>query len=58
MSNLELPICSSCRSPILPHEKGVKMFCPNCGETVFWRCRKCRILVNSYKCVKCGFVGP
>ena len=25
------PICSSCGRPIPPHEKGVKITCPNCG---------------------------
>jgi len=58
MRELELPLCISCRSPITPKEKGVEMFCPNCGETIFWRCKKCRELVNNYKCVKCGFIGP
>ncbi len=58
MSELSLPVCVSCKEPILPDQKGVKLPCPSCGEVVFWRCRKCRDLVNNYKCPKCGFAGP
>ncbi|MEN3035253.1 MAG: zinc finger domain-containing protein, partial [Candidatus Methanosuratincola sp.] len=39
-------------------QKGVRLPCPSCGEVVFWRCRRCRELVNNYKCPKCGFQGP
>lgn len=58
MSELELPICISCNGPIIPGKKGVKFPCPNCGEISFWRCERCRELVNPYKCPKCGFIGP
>ncbi|HDI46290.1 MAG TPA: DUF1610 domain-containing protein [Candidatus Methanomethylia archaeon] len=58
MSELKLPTCISCKRPILPYEKGVRLVCPNCGEVEFWRCHKCRKLVNTYVCPKCGFKGP
>ncbi|MCD6509439.1 MAG: DUF1610 domain-containing protein [Thermoprotei archaeon] len=58
MSELKLPLCSSCRKPILPSERGVRFLCPNCGEVVIWRCAKCRKLVIPYRCPKCGFEGP
>ncbi len=55
---LEMPVCSSCNRPIAPYERGIKFYCPNCGESIIWRCPKCRKLVVPYKCVKCGFEGP
>ena len=58
MAELTLPICTSCKRPIMPKEKGVKFYCPNCGQVTIWRCKRCRILVNPYKCPKCGFEGP
>ncbi|RLE48481.1 MAG: RNA-binding protein [Candidatus Methanomethylicota archaeon] len=58
MSETSLPVCISCKRPILPGEKGVELRCPNCGEVTFWRCYKCRQLVNPYVCPKCGFQGP
>ncbi|MEM0042734.1 MAG: zinc finger domain-containing protein [Thermofilaceae archaeon] len=58
MSELRLPVCSSCRRPIAPYSRGVRFRCPNCGEVDIWRCEKCRKLVIQYVCPKCGFVGP
>jgi len=58
MSELKLPVCSSCGRPIPPHERGVRFPCPNCGEVIIWRCPRCRKMVNPYKCPKCGFEGP
>ncbi len=58
VEELKLPICISCKSPIVPGEKGVNFPCPNCGEIIMWRCKRCRSIANAYKCPKCGFVGP
>ena len=55
---IELPKCTSCGRPIAPYDKGVKFACPNCGETIIWRCSHCRKLSIKYKCIKCGFEGP
>ncbi|MCC6017602.1 MAG: zinc finger domain-containing protein [archaeon GBS-70-058] len=55
--SLELPICVSCKYPILPLEKGVNFPCPNCGY-MLWRDKRCRKLATSYKCPNCGFEGP
>ncbi|HEY4673615.1 MAG: zinc finger domain-containing protein [Thaumarchaeota archaeon] len=53
-----LPVCSSCNKPVLPGEKAVKFYCPECGESLMWRCEKCRKFSREYKCVNCGFQGP
>jgi predicted RNA-binding Zn-ribbon protein involved in translation (DUF1610 family) len=58
MSEVVFPVCLSCGNPILPDQGGVKLKCPQCNEVAIWRCQKCRKLVNSYKCPKCGFIGP
>ncbi|MEM2136442.1 MAG: zinc finger domain-containing protein [Candidatus Methanomethylicia archaeon] len=55
--DLKLPICVSCKYPILPSEKGVSFPCPKCGYTL-WRDKRCRKLANKYKCPSCGFEGP
>ncbi|HDO21063.1 MAG: zinc finger domain-containing protein [archaeon GB-1867-097] len=55
---LKLPICISCKQPIIPGEKGVSFPCPNCGGIIIWRCQRCRKMNNKYKCPKCGFEGP
>ena len=54
---LKLPICVSCKQPIIPGEKGVSFPCPNCGY-ILWRDHHCRELANRYKCPSCGFEGP
>ncbi|MHA1238684.1 MAG: zinc finger domain-containing protein [Candidatus Odinarchaeia archaeon] len=58
MSEIETPICSCCGHVIAPDEYAVHFSCPNCGEVVIWRCQKCRLFGNQYKCPKCGFEGP
>ncbi|MEM4587774.1 MAG: zinc finger domain-containing protein [Candidatus Jordarchaeales archaeon] len=58
MTEVKLPICSSCSRPIHPDTGGVKFPCPNCGKITIWRCYKCRQLGNPYKCPVCGFEGP
>ncbi|MDH5815555.1 MAG: zinc finger domain-containing protein [Candidatus Nezhaarchaeota archaeon] len=58
MSEVQLPLCSSCKRPITPGTKGTKFYCPNCGESLFWRCWYCRKHAKPYKCPKCGFQGP
>ncbi|MEM0240786.1 MAG: zinc finger domain-containing protein [Candidatus Nezhaarchaeales archaeon] len=55
---MQLPLCSSCKRPITPGTKGTKFYCPNCGESLFWRCWYCRKHAKPYKCPKCGFQGP
>ncbi|MCF3652683.1 MAG: zinc finger domain-containing protein [Aigarchaeota archaeon] len=53
-----LPLCTSCKKPIEPHEHAVKFPCPNCGKVIIWRCRLCRELAKPYICPSCGFMGP
>ncbi|RLG05859.1 MAG: hypothetical protein DRN59_03940, partial [Thaumarchaeota archaeon] len=45
-----LPICTSCRKPINPHEHAIKFPCPNCGKVTIWRCEICRELAKPYTC--------
>ncbi|MFQ6055571.1 MAG: zinc finger domain-containing protein [Methanosarcinales archaeon] len=51
-------ICSTCGINVTGQEDFVKFDCPECGETVIIRCRKCKKLSNKYVCEKCGFEGP
>ena len=57
-STVTLPLCSSCNRPIKPAERAAKFHCPNCHETLLWRCEKCRKFSRRYKCVNCSFEGP
>jgi predicted RNA-binding Zn-ribbon protein involved in translation (DUF1610 family) len=50
-----MKVCSSCGRKTIDY---VEIPCPSCGETRIVRCRKCREIVNKYKCEKCGWVGP
>jgi len=52
------PICTSCHRPVNPKEHGASFMCPNCGQVVIYRCRKCRQLSIPYTCPNCGFKGP
>ncbi|MHA1754001.1 MAG: zinc finger domain-containing protein [Candidatus Odinarchaeia archaeon] len=58
MAELEPPVCSSCGRLIAPDDKAVHFSCPKCGEITIWRCEKCRLFANTYKCIKCNFEGP
>lgn len=53
-----MPKCSSCNKIIVPKENFVKFVCPSCAGVTMVRCRKCREFGRSYKCPKCGFIGP
>ena len=55
---VRMPSCNWCGRMILPREGAVKFPCPQCGETIIWRCEKCRGFGRPYKCQKCGFSGP
>lgn len=55
---LHLPVCTSCRRPIMPNEECLKFYCPNCDYVLIWRCESCREFVLQYKCIRCGFEGP
>ena len=57
-TTVTLPLCSSCNRPVKPAERATKFHCPNCHETLVWRCEKCRKFSRPYKCVNCGFEGP
>ena len=50
--------CTSCGMKIEADDKWVKFGCPKCGKNKIIRCDKCKRLMNSYECRKCGFVGP
>ncbi len=51
-------MCNSCNRPVKPAERATHFNCPNCHETLIWRCEKCRKFSRHYKCVNCGFEGP
>jgi predicted RNA-binding Zn-ribbon protein involved in translation (DUF1610 family) len=57
-SGVQMPICIWCGRTVTPGENAVKLPCPSCGEFEIWRCERCRLFGRSYKCPKCGFVGP
>ncbi|HHC19300.1 MAG TPA: DUF1610 domain-containing protein [Euryarchaeota archaeon] len=53
---LQVRTCTTCGSTL---DKGSTVFyCPNCGEAIIARCKRCRALSRSYVCPKCGFEGP
>jgi len=58
VSEVKVPICTSCGRTIIPLEYYVRFPCPNCGQITIVRCEKCRKFGRSYKCPKCGFQGP
>ncbi|OGI15988.1 RNA-binding protein [Candidatus Micrarchaeota archaeon RBG_16_49_10] len=51
-------VCISCKRNLLGDNKFTSFPCPKCGETVIFRCSKCKTLSNEYTCEKCGFIGP
>ncbi|MEM1565579.1 MAG: zinc finger domain-containing protein [Candidatus Bathyarchaeia archaeon] len=57
-TTITLVTCTSCGKPIPPGAEATKFLCPNCGEILIRRCKKCRKFGRSYKCPKCGFTGP
>jgi predicted RNA-binding Zn-ribbon protein involved in translation (DUF1610 family) len=57
-TTLSLVTCTSCGKPIQPGTEATKFLCPNCGEIQIKRCGKCRKFGRTYKCPKCGFIGP
>lgn len=50
--------CSSCGTSLIGQEDFVKFKCPDCGENIIIRCKRCKQLSNMYICEKCGFTGP
>ncbi|MFX0068378.1 MAG: zinc finger domain-containing protein [Promethearchaeota archaeon] len=58
MEGIETPICTDCGRIVAPDEPAVHFPCPGCGEVTIWRCKKCRLFGNTYKCPKCDFEGP
>ncbi|OYT40329.1 MAG: RNA-binding protein [Desulfurococcales archaeon ex4484_58] len=52
------PVCSSCHRLMTPQEHGSSFPCPNCGQVIIKRCKKCRKLSVPYTCPNCGFHGP
>ena len=42
----------------MPNDKCVKFDCPDCPDTVIWRCESCREAARVYVCKGCGFEGP
>ncbi|RLF49725.1 MAG: RNA-binding protein [Thermoplasmata archaeon] len=49
--------CISCGVRLV--EEGSVVFpCPNCGEELIGRCKRCRDQGIPYVCKKCGFEGP
>ncbi|HJW96581.1 MAG TPA: zinc finger domain-containing protein [archaeon] len=50
--------CTSCGMKIEAEDRWVRFPCPKCGKQKIIRCNKCKKLMNSYECKKCGFIGP
>ena len=50
--------CASCGKRIESERFWVEFDCPKCGKIKIIRCEKCKRMVNTYTCPKCGFVGP
>jgi predicted RNA-binding Zn-ribbon protein involved in translation (DUF1610 family) len=50
--------CTSCGVKIEAEDRWVRFSCPKCGKQRIIRCDKCKRLMNSYECKKCGFIGP
>ena len=50
--------CTSCGVKIEAEDRWVKFSCPKCNKQKIIRCNKCKKLMNSYECKKCGFIGP
>ncbi|MCK5452262.1 MAG: RNA-binding protein [Candidatus Aenigmarchaeota archaeon] len=50
--------CISCGKDVSKGINFSKFKCPKCLEAEIVRCDRCKLLVNQYKCPKCGFVGP
>lgn len=57
-TEISLPVCRCCKRPIMPNDKCVNFYCPECGQTLIWRCQSCREAARTYRCDKCGFEGP
>jgi predicted RNA-binding Zn-ribbon protein involved in translation (DUF1610 family) len=55
---LTLITCTSCGKTILPGTGTTKFLCPQCGDILMQRCTKCRQFGRTYRCPKCGFIGP
>jgi predicted RNA-binding Zn-ribbon protein involved in translation (DUF1610 family) len=54
-----MPIkCVSCGKSVETDSYWVRFPCPACGEESVVRCERCRKIVVTYKCPKCGFDGP
>ncbi|MEX2707194.1 MAG: zinc finger domain-containing protein [Candidatus Freyarchaeota archaeon] len=58
MSEIKPQLCASCGKIISPEKGAVKFSCPNCNKYTFWRCERCRVFSNTYKCPVCNFEGP
>ncbi len=50
--------CTSCGKRVEAEKAWVEFMCPKCGKAKIIRCEKCKRMVNTYECPKCGFVGP
>ena len=57
-TTLSLVTCTSCGKPIPPGTESTKFMCPSCGDIQIKRDGKCRKFGRTYKCPKCGFIGP
>ena len=49
-----IPVCDSCG---IRTSEFTEIKCPKCGEKLI-RCASCKSNMVTYKCKKCGFVGP
>ena len=57
-TEITLPVCWCCKRHIMPNDKCVKFYCPDCGQGLVWRCQSCREAARTYRCIECGFEGP
>ncbi|MFW6040457.1 MAG: zinc finger domain-containing protein [Thermoplasmatota archaeon] len=49
--------CTSCGITLVGLKNTV-FPCPECGEAMIGRCKKCRDQAEKYECPECGFRGP
>ncbi|MEM2134901.1 MAG: zinc finger domain-containing protein [Candidatus Jordarchaeaceae archaeon] len=58
MSEIKPQLCTSCGKVVSPEKGAVRFPCPNCGKYTIWRCERCRLFSNTFKCPLCNFEGP
>ncbi len=56
---IDTPRCTSCNKVMHPRSTSTIAFiCPNCGQGIIIRCKKCRVMGKVTKCPVCGYEYP